>query len=117
MGLRNGWRAKIWSVDRREKFSLAEMSVSNKDKDGTFQNEWSCKSVLLSGKAHDADVKAGDVVTIVDFEVKNHYDKEKKREYTNYIIHDLTIKGKEEPAKAETTTPATATEDEELPFS
>jgi len=115
MGLRTGWKAKVWSVDPKEKYTLAEMSVSSKDKDGKFKTEWACKSVLLSGAAHEAGVKSGDIVTIGDFEVRNHYDKEKGKEYTNYIIHTLTIRGQEEEKKKEEK-PAATSEDEELPF-
>lgn len=86
MGLRRHWRVKVWAVERKENYSMAEMSTSKKKEDGTYETDWSSKYVMLVGKAHEADVKPGDVVYVNDFEVTNRYDKEKKQLFTNYKI-------------------------------
>ena len=118
MGLRRNWRAKVWSVDVRENYTMAEMSTSKKKEDGTYETDWSSKYVMLVDKAHEAGVKANDTVYVDDFEVTNKWDPEKKIMYTNYKIRsfgsDSNKKKKDdEPAQ---TARASASGDADLPF-
>ena len=117
MGLRRNWRAKVWNVEVKDNYSIAEMSTSKKKEDGTYESDWACKKVLLVGKAREAGVKANDVVYIDDFEVTNKWDAEKKTMYTNYKIHAFADNGgkkkTEEPAKAAAAPVADA---DDLPF-
>lgn len=101
MGLRKGWRAKIWKVDKRDKFTVVEMTTSTKAQDGNYYTDWRCSHTMLVGKAHEANIEPGDMVTIGDFEVRNKYDEEKKTTYTDYKIFDFEEIRKREGAPAE----------------
>ena len=118
MGLRRGWRAKIWAVDVKDNYTIAEMSTSTKNKDGVYEKDWYNKHVLLVGDAHDAKVNVGDLVTIGDFEVRNRYDKEKNTTYTDYKVFsfDNVRVGDRESGKTERKTETNQKDDEELPF-
>lgn len=118
MGLRTGWRAKIWAVEKREKCTIVEMSTSTKNKEGTYETDWSCKRVMLVGDAHEVGVRVGDFVEIGDFEVRNKFDKERNQLYTDYKVFDLKILRRngetvEDKPKKEA---APKQEDDELPF-
>lgn len=118
MGLRKGWRAKIWAVDVKDNYTIAEMSTSTKNKDGVYEKDWYNKHVLLVDDAHKAGVKVGDLVAIGDFEVRNRYDKDKNTTYTDYKIFsfDNVRSDDRQPSKAERKDDSAKKDEEELPF-
>lgn len=95
MGFRQGSYAKIWSIEEHEKFTKVRVSISQKNKQ-TGQYEPNFTGFLsLIGKAHQeaASLKEGDSIKIGECEVTNRYDKEKKREYTNFNVYSFEPAG------------------------
>lgn len=91
MGFRQGSFAKIWDVERREKFTKLRISISKKNKQtGQYESDFT-GFVALIGKAHQdgASLAAGDVIKIGECEVTNRYDKEKQKEYTNFNVYSF----------------------------
>lgn len=91
MGFRQGSFAKIWEVERREKSTKLRISISKKNKQtGQYESDFT-GFVALIGKAHQdgASLAAGDTIKIGECEVTNRYDKEKKKEYTNFKVYSF----------------------------
>ena len=130
MGFREGSFGKIWSVENKGNYSVAEMSTSKKNKQtDKYETDWSNKFVRLIGTAakqvEGKEIpKGGLSVKIGQCEVTNNYDKEKKITYTNYAIfnfHEEEENGKSNSksnAKPNTkvSKPAIDEEDDQLPF-
>lgn len=139
MGFRQGGYATVWEVVRSgDKFTKARVSTSRKNKQ-TDQYETDFSGfVSFVGAAHS---KMGGIqerarIKVLNCDVTNEYNKEEKREYTNYTIFDFEFADgsssndsqqaapqKKAPAKkAATPKPPTAEADdeeeteEELPF-
>ena len=99
MGFRQGAFIKIWDLENKGNYHVAEMSTSKKMKDRSgneitengkvkYETDWSNKFVRLVGTAHN-QAKTLDIsknVKIESCEVTNKWDKEKKIMYTNYVI-------------------------------
>ena len=88
MGFRQGTFAKIWKLENKGNYHVAEMSVSKKNDGGGYDVTWQNKFVRLVGTAHtQADkLDTGKSVKIGACDVTNKYDKEKNTTYTNYVI-------------------------------
>ena len=86
-----GSYAKIWEIKRiEEKYADFRISTSKKIEEGKYEQDFG-GFVRLVGKAF-ADGKYltdGDTFKIVRCGVENHYDKEKKQTYTNFIIFEI----------------------------
>ena len=93
--------AKIWEIKRiEEKYADFRISTSKKNEEGKYEQDFG-GFVRLVGKAF-ADGKylnEGDSFKIVRCGVENHYDKEKKQTYTNFVIFE--IEASEPKAEAE----------------
>ncbi|MDD5021848.1 MAG: hypothetical protein PHR82_06965 [Endomicrobiaceae bacterium] len=94
MGFRQGGSATVWEVVRSgDKFTKARVSTSRKNKQ-TDQYETDFSGfVSFVGAAHQ---KAGEFqdrtrIKILNCDVTNDYNKEEKREYTNYTIFDFEL--------------------------
>lgn len=90
MGFRQGAYAKVWRVEDKGNYSVAQISISRK-KDETYETEFQNNFVRLVGTAHDMgkniqEVKNGTSIKITSCDVTNRYDKEKDKEYTNFVI-------------------------------
>lgn len=86
-----GSYAKVWEVKRSaEKYIDLRISTSKKDKDGNYEQDFG-GFVRLIGKARSEGeyLNVGDSFKILRCGVENHYDKEKKQTFTNYIIFEL----------------------------
>ena len=113
MGFRNGAYAKIWETDVKEKYTVASVSISKKNKQtNQYETDFSSKFVRLIGGAH-AFVKNANIpsnglsVKIKECEVTNKYDKETKKEYTNFLIYAFEedeSESKPEPKKSKNVT-------------
>ena len=133
MGFRQGSFAKVWSLDRNEKYSVGNLTISRKKQDGEgYETEFQDGYVRFVGNAHEAlkglDIpKSGLSIKIASCDVTNRYDPEKKKVYTNFVVFGLEIperseQGSKSASKAESkpqsggkTAGETATDDE-LPF-
>lgn len=83
-------KAKIWEIyDRKAKMTIAKLST-NSQKDGKFFTDFSSR-VKLIGKAHLANVQAGDKIKILKCGVSNSYNKETATAYTDFVVFDLEI--------------------------
>ena len=86
-----GSYAKVWEVKRSaEKYIDLRISTSKKDKDGNYEQDFGA-FVRLVGKARSEGeyLNVGDSFKILRCGVENHYDKEKKQTFTNYIIFEI----------------------------
>lgn len=105
MGFRQGAYAKIWKVEDKGNYHVAQMSISRKNKDtGNYDTEWQNNFVRLVGTAHQ-QIKSMDIshnVKLGACDVTNKYDAEKKTTYTNYVVFGF------EDAGDGTTAPKTA---------
>lgn len=92
MGFRQGAYAKVWRVEDRGNYSVAQISVSRKNKETEqYETEFQHNFVRLVGTAHDLgknieEVQGGTSIKITSCDVTNRYDKEKQREYVNFVI-------------------------------
>jgi hypothetical protein len=93
MGLRTGGcYAKIWKIERNERYTKVQASISKKDKaTGNYETDWS-GFINFVGQAHTeiAKYKEGDRVKIEEFEVTTSYNKDKKVTYTNYSVFKIS---------------------------
>lgn len=123
-----GW-AKIWKVEDKGNYSVAQVSVSRKKDDG-YETEFQNNFVRLVGRAHEigkniGQPQGGANIQILSCDVTNRYDKDKKQEYTNFVIFDFSMDGGNVAATPKKSAPAKADSgfmnipdgvDEELPF-
>ena len=94
--------AKIWEIKRiEEKYADLRISTSKKIGEGKYEQDFG-GFVRLVGKAFAEGkyLTEGDTFKIAKCGVENHYDKEKKQTYTNFVIFEIEVDD-EAPAKAE----------------
>ena len=124
MGLSSkGSFAKVWKLDRKEKFTSAHISISKKKQDGTYEQDFG-GYVNLVGKAHAdaANLDEGSRIKITDFDVSNSYNKDTKVTTTRVAVFAFEVADgtDSKPAPAKAASPAKkATVDEDdtdLPF-
>ena len=86
--------AKLWEIRKREeKYTDIRISTSRKDKDtGEYKQDFGDFARLV-GKAHEAadHLEDGDRFKIVKCGVENHYNKEKKVTYYNFVIFEIEM--------------------------
>lgn len=139
MGFRQGAYAKIWRVEDKGNYSVAQVSISKKNKDtDQYETEFQHNFVRLVGTAHDLgknieEVQGGTSIKITSCDVTNRYDKDKQKEFTNFVIFGFEFPdnnggnagGKKKAAPKNPTKKAAADDgfmnipdgiDEELPF-
>jgi hypothetical protein len=95
--------AKIWEVKRvADKYTDLRISTSKKVEEGKYEQDFG-GFVRLVGKAHQSAqyLNEGDSFKIIRCGVENHYDKEKKQTYTNFVIFEIEeSEQNEKPATA-----------------
>ena len=105
-----GSYAKIWDIkEKHDKFTDIRISTSKKDKStGKYSQDFG-GFVRMVGQAHEAmnHLDENDSFKIIRCGVENHYDKEKKVTYNNFVIFEVETDD-DSPAKEEA--------DEENPF-
>lgn len=135
MGFRQGAYAKIWKVEDKGNYSVAQVSISRKNKDtGEYNVEFQDGFVRLVGNAHEAakSLKIGDngaSIQITSCDVTNKYDAEKQKSYINFTIFGFEIpdgnstataksagKGKSKSNKTAQAEVENAADDDDLPF-
>lgn len=116
---------KVWEVKKVEaKYVDAQCTTSRKKDDGTYETDFS-GFVRFCGKAFD-DVKGankGDSFKIVRCGVTQTYNKEKKQNFTNFVVFEVENgnSGQAKPTQTTTKDPSEFVNlpdalDEELPF-
>ena len=130
----SGGVAKIWRIEDKGKYCVAEMSVSVKHNEGDYvagylsngyDIQWANKFVRLIGNAkteveqHEIP-KSGLSVRITNMDIRSKYDPEAKKEYTNYTIMALDVlTGSDQNANKKNeshTEPSTDEKPSDLPF-
>lgn len=105
--------AKIWEIkEGKGNYTDVRISTSRKDKEtGQYIQDFGGFARLV-GKAHEAadHLEEGDRFQIVKCGVENHYNKEKKITYYNFVIFEIEMDDSY-PEKDET-----VADDEENPF-
>lgn len=94
MGFRQGNYAKVWGTTIYEKYTTVELSTSKKNKQsGEYEVDFQNNYVKFIGQAHrDAvGLKRGDKIKIGECEVTRKYNKEKQREYIDFIVYDFSL--------------------------
>lgn len=86
----NGY-LKIWEVEDKGKYSVCNVSASKKNKEGNYEQTFSNKFVRFIGQAHETvrNMKKGDSVKLIEFEVTSKYDSEKNTTYTNFLVYKV----------------------------
>lgn len=104
-GLVGGW-ARIWEIDRKDKYSVVNISTSKKI-DGKFETDFSCKFVRLVGRAHEVmksvaiPDKKGVGIQILNSDVTTNAvkgDDGTTKIYTNFVVYDLNVDGQTQNA-------------------
>jgi hypothetical protein len=131
MGFRQGAYAKVWRVEDKGNYSVAQISISRKNKQTQeYETEFQNNFVRLVGTAHEMskniqEVQGGTSIKITSCDVTNRYDKAKDKEYTNFVIFGFEFANASDGGKNGKTSPAKSNEgfmnipdgiDEELPF-
>lgn len=98
MGFRQGAFAKLWKVEDKGNYSVAQVSVSRKNKDtGRYEVEFQDGFVRLVGNAHETakglniPESIGLSIKITSCDVTNKYDAEKGKSYINFTIFGFEI--------------------------
>ncbi len=99
MGFRNNAYAKIWEKEDKGSYSVVSLSISHKTKDGDYVVDFNDRFVRFYGPAAEAlkAVKEGDRIQLKSVDVTNHYDKEAKKQYVNYIVYGFDVPGEYKP--------------------
>ena len=131
MGFRQGAYAKVWKVEDKGNYSVAQISVSKKDKETGEDNvEFQDGFVRLVGNAHEAAKNLqitdnGASIQITSCDVTNKYDGEKQKSYINFTIFGFDIpdgnntsKPAKNTGKSSKAAPATdnGADEDDLPF-
>ena len=96
MGFKHDGFARLWSVENKGNYSVANISTSKKNKDtSNYETDFQNKFVRLVGEAHEfakrvnIPAKGGLPVKITSCEVTNKYDENKKTTYWNCVVYGL----------------------------
>lgn len=131
MGFRQGAYARIWKIEDNGNYSVAQISVSRKNKEtGKYDIEFQDGFIRLVGNAHETAKKIqltdkGVPIQITSCDVTNKYDGEKKKTYVNFTVFGFDIvdgnsTGETNKSTAKSGKPAPAanadSDEEDLPF-
>ncbi len=112
MGFRPNTWAKIWQIERYENYTRVRLSISQKNKQTDEYRQTFGGYVSLVGGAHKKaeSLQEGDRIHIVDCDVTNEWDKEKREEKTWFTIYsydtgeqvndNTKVKEEKKPAKS-----------------
>ena len=127
MGFTNGSYAKVWEINHvKDNVTRLRISISAKNKEtGQYEQEFGGYCVLfgtaLAQKA--AAIKQGDRIKLTRTDVRNRYEKETKKEYTDFIVWEFEpADGSGATAKPASAAPAATPDpqyqedDQTLPF-
>jgi hypothetical protein len=128
MGFRNNSFAKVWGevkISSSGKYAEARISVSRKDKNsGEYKQEFGGYVRFIGDALEKAKtLKEGDSIKLLSVDVQNNYNKETKKEYTNYLVFDFELQSNNSGGGSSKPAPSSAADsipdipdDEELPW-
>ncbi len=102
-----GSYAKIWEIKEiKDKYSDIRISTSKKNKDGEYVQDFG-GFVRMVGQAHQEMeyLSEKDTFKIVRCGVENHYDKDKKVTYNNFVIFEVEKQESSKKEEADTENP------------
>lgn len=87
MAFKNGAYAKIQEIlENKENYKDVRITTSKKNRTtGKYEYDFSSR-VRLLGESNKINIEQGDVIKVIDCEISNKYDKEKKITYWNPVI-------------------------------
>lgn len=94
---RVGGFARLWSFEDKGNFGLGNISVSQRNQQSNeYETQFKDGFVCFSGGAYqkvkDIDIPENGVsIIILNCDVRNKYDKEKKQMYTNFYVYDIEL--------------------------
>lgn len=94
MGFKQGNYAKVWKTTVYEKYTVVELSTSKKNKQsGEYEVDFQNSFVKFIGQAHrDAtSLTRGTKIKIGECEVTSKYNKEKKQNYTDFLVYGFEL--------------------------
>lgn len=95
MGFHNGAYATVWSVEDKGRYSLVQLSISDKNRDGEYETSWSSYVTFAGGKctAHqmvkDLGLKRGDRIRITSTDERSTYNKETKEKRFYHTVFEF----------------------------
>ena len=127
MGFRNGSFATVWTSEvKSQRLTRCRISISKKNKDTGEYDQTFSGYVAFAGSAaasRAAKLKERDRIKLLEVDVENSYDKENKKEYTNFLVYDFEMAEGNQPqgsggASIDDFTPVVddGEVDEDLPF-
>ena len=82
---------KVWKIENKGKYSVAQCSSGKKQEDGSYVNSnWNVKFI---GKANEENILEGSRVKILTGAVENIWDKEKNRNWLNVLVFKYEVEG------------------------
>ncbi len=94
MGFANNRIAKIWEIKIKDKWAEVKLTTSKKDatEPSGYKQDFS-SYVRFVGKAFDKvkNLEGTEMIKILETDVQNHYDKEKKVSYYNCAVFDFEL--------------------------
>lgn len=99
MGFKNNCFCTVWSnkainkvIDKHEKYAEVQVTTSKKNKEGQYETDFTGKVRFVGeafNKIKDIELAEKDRIKLLEVEVTNKYDKERRTTYTNYVCWDF----------------------------
>lgn len=121
MGFKNNAFCKIWEVKPgKGRFTTVRLSINRKQQDGTYVQDFSGYCTFL-GNAHAkaAMLKGDERIKLLEIDVGNNYDKEKRTTFHTYRVFDFEMVDGAQggaPAPAPSKPAAGSDVDDDTPF-
>lgn len=123
MGFHTGAYCSVWSVEPgKGNFSKVRLSISRKNKDGQFEQDFSGYCTFIAqAHAKASSLKERDRIKLGDIDVSTTYDKEKQKEYVNFKVFNFEMANfpndnAQPAAPVAADTPVDGDADDEIPF-
>lgn len=100
MGFRNGAFATVWTSEvKSQRLTRCRISISKKNRDTGAYDQTFSGYVAFAGSAaasKAARLHEKDRIKLLEVDVENSYDKENKKEYTNFLVYDFEMADNEQ---------------------
>ena len=105
MGFRNDAYATVWDISETKSGGHAlRLSISRKDKDGTYKQDFSGSCFLYGDAAEKADkLQRRDRIKLLRTDVTNVYNKDTQTEKVFYKVYDFELLDASPAASSEET--------------
>lgn len=114
-----GGFARVWKVEDKGKYSVVQLSTSNRKEDGSYETDFQNNFVRFVGKAH---TMAQGITDPVNIQIKNcdvtrYWSKEKEKEYINFVVFDFDFwEANKKSGPKPKLDPISEDVDDEMPF-